>query len=148
MLAGALVLWGPTNLLRLAMLPGNSIWSGLLVGALILVMGVIQLLAPSYALITGAIAIVLSLISLIVALGGFGIGMLLGIIGGSLGVAWKPVVGPRISSYAHISPSAQTNERKSKAGFSRFYQTMKDRSKTAWNNFMEKSQIFRNKRRP
>jgi hypothetical protein len=89
--AGLLILIGPASLLRFSLLPGSMLWAGLLVGALLLVMGVIQLLLPSYAVITGAIAIVLSLVSLLVALGGFGIGMLLGIIGGSLGVAWRPV---------------------------------------------------------
>ncbi|HZO71734.1 MAG TPA: DUF6114 domain-containing protein [Ktedonobacteraceae bacterium] len=89
-LAGLLVLWGPVSLMRFALFPGNLIWAGLLVGALLVTMGLIQLFAPSYALITGAIGIVLSLISLIVALGGFGLGMILGLIGGALGVAWKP----------------------------------------------------------
>jgi hypothetical protein len=89
-LAGLLVLWGPASLMRFALFPGNLIWAGLLVGALLFTMGLIQLFAPSYALITGAVGIVLSLISLIVALGGFGLGMILGLIGGALGVAWKP----------------------------------------------------------
>lgn len=104
MLAGFLVLSGPAALLQLAILPGSMLWAGLLVGALLFTMGLIQLLIPSYALITGAIGIVLSLISLIVAAGGFGIGMLLGIIGGALGVAWRPVMGtlrPRFSPRSH-----------------------------------------------
>jgi hypothetical protein len=92
-IAGLLVLWGPIEFLPFAMLPGNSVWAGILVGALLLVMGIIQLLAPSYALITGAIAIVLSLVSLLVAVGGLGIGMILGLIGGAIGVSWRPVVG-------------------------------------------------------
>jgi hypothetical protein len=90
LMAGALVLWGPVGLMRFALFPGSTIWAGLLVGSLLVVMGLIQLFAPSYALITGAVAIVLSLISMFVALGGFVIGMFLGIIGGALGVAWKP----------------------------------------------------------
>lgn len=94
MLAGLLILAGPAALLQLAFLPGSLLWAGLLVGALLFTMGLIQLLMPSYALITGAIGVILSLISLIVAIGGFGVGMLLGIIGGALGVAWRPVAGP------------------------------------------------------
>jgi hypothetical protein len=92
-IAGLLVLWGPIEFLPFAMLPGNSVWAGILVGALLLVMGIIQLLAPSYALITGAIAIVLSLVSLLVAVGGLGIGMILGLIGGAIGVSWRPITG-------------------------------------------------------
>jgi hypothetical protein len=53
-------------------------------------MGLVELLAPSYALVAGAASVVLSLLSLITALGGFGIGMLLGIIGSCCAVAWKP----------------------------------------------------------
>ncbi|BCL83244.1 hypothetical protein ccbrp13_57090 [Ktedonobacteria bacterium brp13] len=91
MIAGLLVLWGPVELLPFALLPGSNIWAGILVGGLLLVMGIIQLLAPSNALVTGAIAVVLSLVSLLVAVGGFGIGMLLGITGGAMGIAWQPV---------------------------------------------------------
>jgi hypothetical protein len=91
MIAGLLVLWGPVELLPFALLPGSNIWAGILVGGLLLVMGFIQLLVPSNALVTGAIAVVLSLVSLLVADGGFGIGMLLGIIGGAMGIAWQPV---------------------------------------------------------
>ncbi|GCE09802.1 DUF6114 domain-containing protein [Dictyobacter aurantiacus] len=90
-LAGVLVLWGPVALLPFALLPGSNIWAGLLVGGLLVTMGIIQLLVPSNALLAGAIAVVLSLVSLLVAAGGFGIGMLLGIIGGAMGIAWQPV---------------------------------------------------------
>ena len=90
-LAGLLVLWGPLNLLQYAFLPGSMLWAALLVGTLLVLMGVIQLIAPFHSLITGAIGIVLSLVSLFVALGGLGIGMILGIIGGALAVAWRPV---------------------------------------------------------
>ncbi|GCE30234.1 hypothetical protein KDA_57180 [Dictyobacter alpinus] len=90
-LAGLLVLWGPAALLPFALLPGSNIWAGILVGGLLLVMGLIQLLAPTNALVAGSIAVVLSLVSLIVAAGGFGIGMLLGITGGAMGIAWQPV---------------------------------------------------------
>jgi hypothetical protein len=52
-------------------------------------MGLIELFAPSHALIAGAIGVVLALVSLITALGGFGIGMLLAVIGSSYAVAWR-----------------------------------------------------------
>jgi len=87
--AGMLVLWGPVGMMSFALLPGSMVWAGVLVGSLLSLMGVLQLLVPSYALMTGAIGIVLAIVSLLVALGGIGIGMLLGIIGGSLSVAWR-----------------------------------------------------------
>jgi hypothetical protein len=70
------------------------IWSALLVGGLLVLMGVMQLLVPAYSLMAGSIGIILSLVSLVAAAGGLGIGMLLGLIGGSLSVAWRPIVKP------------------------------------------------------
>jgi hypothetical protein len=95
MLAGLLILWGPISLMRFALLPGSMIWSAMLIGAALLLMGVLQLLVPTYALMAGSIGIILSLVSLVAAAGGLlGIGMILGLIGGSLSVAWKPIVRP------------------------------------------------------
>ncbi|HTI14679.1 MAG TPA: DUF6114 domain-containing protein [Dictyobacter sp.] len=94
-IASLLMSWGPVTLLRFALFPGSTIWSGLLVGSLLFVMGIIQMFVPSYALITGAVGVVLSLISLFVAgFGGLIIGMLMGIVGGALGVAWRPNARP------------------------------------------------------
>src|SRR5579859_3533236 len=92
MVSGILVLWGPISLFRLAIVPGSTIWAGLLIGALLFLMGLLPLLVPSYALMAGAIGVVLSLISLPVGGGGFVIGMILGLIGGALSVSWKPTV--------------------------------------------------------
>jgi hypothetical protein len=90
LVAGVLILYGPLQLLQFAMLPGSDMWSAVTVGGVLFCMGIIQLLAPRFAVITGTIAIVLSLVSLITAMGGFIIGMILGLTGGALGVAWKP----------------------------------------------------------
>jgi hypothetical protein len=90
LLASLLILWSPLYLLQTTTVPANTLWPGLLVGGLLFVMGLVELLAPSQALTAGAAGIVLSLLSLITALGGFGIGMFLGVIGSSCVVAWKP----------------------------------------------------------
>ncbi|WP_141727651.1 DUF6114 domain-containing protein [Thermogemmatispora onikobensis] len=111
-LSGLLVLWGPAMLIRLAMLPGSTLWAGLLVGSLLVIMGVIQLLVPAYSLITGSIGVVLALVSLVASsFGGFGIGMLLGIIGGALGVAWRPVAASKRSSAQRSSLRARATMR-------------------------------------
>jgi hypothetical protein len=95
MIASLMILWGPVSLLRFALLPGSSIWAGILVGILLLIMALIQLLTPSYAVITGGIGVALSLVSLLVAgFGGLGMGMILGTIGSALGIAWKPNAQP------------------------------------------------------
>jgi hypothetical protein len=85
-----LILWSPVCLLQSGTVPANTLWAGLLVGGLLFVMGLVNLLVPSQALTAGAAGVVLSLISIITALGGFGIGMLLGVIGSSCAVAWRP----------------------------------------------------------
>lgn len=87
--AGLLVLWGPLSLFPIIFITGGSIYEGMFVGSLLVLMGILQLLAPSHALITGSVGIILSLASVLVALGGMGIGVFLGLIGSSLGVAWK-----------------------------------------------------------
>lgn len=90
LLASLLMLAGPVALLRSAFLPGSAVPLALLVGGLMLVMALAQLFVPAYALITGLIGIVLSIVSLITgSFGGFGIGMILGILGSAQGVAWK-----------------------------------------------------------
>ena len=95
MLASLMMLWGPVSLLRFALLPGSSIWAGIFVGVLLFIMSLIQLLVPSYAVITGGVGVALSLVSLIVAgFGGLGIGAILGTIGSALGVAWRPNAQP------------------------------------------------------
>jgi hypothetical protein len=95
LIASLLMAYGPMSLLRFALLPGSTIWAGLLVAGLLFVMALIQLLSPSHALITGAVGVVLSLVSLLVAsFGGLVIGAILGIIGSALGVAWQPNARP------------------------------------------------------
>lgn len=92
-LAGILVLGGPMSLFPMVMVSGGTISEGLLVGTLLVAMGLLQLLSPSHALVTGSIALVLSFASVLVALGGYGIGVFLGIIGSALGIAWRPTMG-------------------------------------------------------
>ncbi len=95
-IGAALMLAGTIVFLPLAFLT-HSLWPAFLVGGTLLAMGLIPLFLPSYAVITGSIGIVLSLASLLVAsFGGFGIGMLFGIIGSALCIAWRPVKTSRL----------------------------------------------------
>ncbi|GCE19051.1 DUF6114 domain-containing protein [Dictyobacter kobayashii] len=109
--AGILVLWGPLALMQFAFLPGNTIWAGLLVGTVLCVLGLLQLFFPGYALVTGILAIVCALASLMAAAGGFGIGMILGIIGGAQGVAWCSVTMTR-AEYQHMLDQQSRRPRK------------------------------------
>lgn len=90
-LGAAALLALPLSLLQFAFLL-NTFWASLLIGGLLLVMGLIQLFLPAYAVITGSIGIILSLVSFITnTFGACGIGMLLGIVGCALSIAWRPV---------------------------------------------------------
>ena len=95
-LAGLILLGLAVPLLQFAFLV-NTLWAALVVGGLILVMGVIQLFLPSYSVITGAIGMVLSIVSFVTnTFGGLGLGMLLGIVGCALSIAWRPVKRSRL----------------------------------------------------
>jgi len=63
--------------------------SALLIGTLLMVIGVALWLRPEYRVVGAIAAGLLSLVSLVTAnLGGFGIGMLLGVVGSALLIAW------------------------------------------------------------
>lgn len=94
--AGLIMVISAAFFLSLAFL-AQSLWPALLVGGLLLIMGVIQLFLPSYSVITGSIGIVLSLVSLLVAsFGGCGLGLLLGVVGSALSIAWRPIKRSRL----------------------------------------------------
>jgi hypothetical protein len=81
---------GPTDPLIRA---GRSAGAGLACAALLLLMGVVILLLPSQRVVAGLIAVAASLGSFVLSnLGGFVIGMLLGVLGGSMAVGWVPDV--------------------------------------------------------
>lgn len=92
MILGSLLLLAfPLSFLQFAFLL-NSLWASILIGALLLVIALVQLFVPSYSVLIGAIGIVLSLTSFITSsVGGLVIGMLLGIIGSTLSLSWRPV---------------------------------------------------------
>jgi uncharacterized protein DUF6114/zinc ribbon protein len=65
-------------------------------GVLILLLGIVIYLEPQHHVILGVLILVFSIVSL-VGLGGFLIGFILGLVGGSLGIAHKPAPpGPTI----------------------------------------------------
>jgi len=79
---------GPTDALIRA---GVNATAGLACAALLLVVGVVILAMPSQRLVAGLVAVVASLVSYPLSnLGGFVVGMLLGILGGSMAVGWVP----------------------------------------------------------
>jgi hypothetical protein len=89
-LSGLAILWMPVSLYWLAFVPGSFAFAGILFGSLVLGCGVVGWLMPQYVRLLGAFVIILSIASIIGALGGLIIGTLLGIVGGSLCIAWGP----------------------------------------------------------
>jgi len=77
---------------------------GLLVGFLTLIVGFLMLAVPSGHTVWGVLAVVLALVSIPVALGGFLIGFLLTLIGGVLALTWKRPVDRVITVEARRIP--------------------------------------------
>jgi hypothetical protein len=89
LLAGLIILYIPLQLLQIAFAPGNLAVIGLIFGGLIVLIGILGYIFPNFNIVFGIITIFLSILSIMGALGGFFIGTLLGIIGGSLSIAWR-----------------------------------------------------------
>ncbi len=94
--AALILLVFPISLLQFAFLV-STLWASLLIGGLLLAMGLVQLFLPSYAVITASIGMVLSLVSFVTnTFGGLALGMLLGVIGCALSIAWRPIPRSRL----------------------------------------------------
>jgi len=98
-LSGLTILWIPANLYWIAFVPGSFAFAGILFGTLVLSCGILGWLMPQYVRLLGAFAMILSILSIIGALGGLVIGTLLGMVGGSLCIAWGPASRPSNESY-------------------------------------------------
>ncbi|MGQ0625631.1 MAG: DUF6114 domain-containing protein [Sporichthyaceae bacterium] len=91
-LAAALIIgylpFGPTDELIRA---GSSAAAGLSAAVVLGVLGLVILVFPAQRILAGLAAVAVSLAAFVLSnLGGFVIGMLLGILGGSLAVGWVP----------------------------------------------------------
>src|SRR6266705_4847066 len=63
---------------------------GFVNGLLMIVFGVLLYIRPTQHVVWGALVLILSIASFFTTLGGFFIGLILGLIGGILGIVWKP----------------------------------------------------------
>ncbi|RFU62872.1 DUF6114 domain-containing protein [Peribacillus glennii] len=89
--SGIMMLWVPLNLYLSTFLPGSVAMIGLLFGGLLILTGLLAMFFPNNSKILGFMTIFFSILSVIGALGGFLVGTVFGIIGGSLLIAWGPV---------------------------------------------------------
>lgn len=67
---------------------------GLALGILVIVGAIMLYIHPEQHVTWGVIVLVFSILSIFTSLGGFLVGLILGIIGGALGIGWKPQVVP------------------------------------------------------
>lgn len=89
-LSGLIILWVPAMLYEVAVAPGSILFVGFFLGGLTLLLGILAYIMPKLSTLFGIFMIFASVLSIMGALGGFVIGTILGIIGGSLCIAWKP----------------------------------------------------------
>ena len=90
LLAGLVIAYIPLNLaLSIPLIPNHFAYIGLVFAAFVILCGIFTIVQPELANFFAAAGILLSIASIFGALGGFGIGTFLGILGGSLVIAWE-----------------------------------------------------------
>ena len=94
-LIGGLPMWYfPSKAVQFLFVSRTPIWAGILVGVLVEFFALMLWIQPQFRAMYGTFVVLLSLLSFITSdFGGLFIGMLLGILGGSLALAWTPVTG-------------------------------------------------------
>jgi hypothetical protein len=91
MLGGALIAYVPATAFKLLLVANSSLIIGILVGALVGVFGLMLWFARPLRVLLGVLIVLLSLVSFFTSdFGGLLLGMLMGLIGGSLAIAWVP----------------------------------------------------------
>ena len=91
MLGGALIAYVPATAFKFFLIANSSLIIGVLVGALVGVFGLLLWFAKAIRVPLGIMIILLSLASFFTSdFGGLLLGMLMGLIGGSLAIAWVP----------------------------------------------------------
>lgn len=90
MLAGLVIGWVPIQFAtELAVIGGAFTVVGLVFAVMVFLTGAFVLARPEMSTIFGVLGIALSILSLVGALGGLFIGMIIGIAGGNLCIAWQ-----------------------------------------------------------
>lgn len=94
LLAGVLIAYVPLQFaFELMLVGGGYTFVGLLWAVGVSLTGAFVLYRPDLSTMLGVVGVAFSILSLLGALGGFLLGMLLGILGGNLCVAWRPEEG-------------------------------------------------------
>jgi hypothetical protein len=83
---------------------------GVLSGVVMLAGAVLMYILPEKHAIWGGLTLVFSCVSWIGAFGGFAIGFVLGLVGGILGIVWKPSEGAIKVPVRNVTPSGQRGQ--------------------------------------
>lgn len=115
-LGGLIILYGPLMSIKVILVAGQVVWMGILVGALIAILGILLWFEHAgVRRLLGVLIVLLGLVSLITSdFGGFFIGMLLALIGGSMAIAWRPLQ-PVAAPAPLVAPSASSGEARAPA---------------------------------
>ena len=99
-LGGVIITAGPASAYKAVALAGAVVWEGILVGALVTIFALFLWFQPAMRHFFSVLVVTLALVSFITSdVGGFLIGMLLAITGGSMGFAWVPVDPARVKPH-------------------------------------------------
>jgi hypothetical protein len=91
MLGGALIAYVPATAFKFLLIANGSLIIGILVGALVGAFGLMLWFARPIRALLGVLILMLSLVSFFTSdFGGLLLGMLMGLVGGSLALAWVP----------------------------------------------------------
>lgn len=96
-LAGLMIIWMPLYIYILEFGQFSLVFGGVIIGGIVLGCAILGWIYPEKVQIFGIVGMIFSILSLIGALGGLIIGMLLGIVGGALCAAWGPDEGEKFS---------------------------------------------------
>jgi hypothetical protein len=89
--AGLVIGYIPVQFAGALFLLGNAFTMlGVIFAVLVVSCGVMAIKSPEYAELVGTAGVVFSILSIFGALGGFGIGLVLGVVGGNLVASWTP----------------------------------------------------------
>lgn len=91
MLGGGLIAYVPATAFKLLLIANTSLIIGILVGAIIGFLGLMLWFARSLRVVLGVMILLLSIASFFTSdFGGLLLGMIMGLVGGSLAIAWVP----------------------------------------------------------
>jgi hypothetical protein len=94
----SIIIIGVGAFFALFLIGGVLVWGiiGMVLSIIVLIGAIILYVNPRQHLVWGILILIFSIINFVFTFGGFIIGSILGIVGGALGIVWKPKAAPVI----------------------------------------------------